>query len=185
MFFDGRKYIVRANLASDYNFLNNLMVAAKRSTALENSLAAGPTLNYTNNNVTNSLTVPDTEDVACYLHTQVTNYNRVTVADNLCQGSALQGFVYPLPSCTEFTAFTNNGFKRNHASSCDIGFVAGGAANSLCLAMGDIKASHNNIAVLANPSNVNNIRYSNFMLTDNKRGITLMNGYASPEQNVF
>ena len=160
VFYEGRRFIASVEGQINYSFTNNLMIGARVLRSYEPLNASAP--------------IPD--DVACYHQFKSLNWatDNNMVTDNLCQGSQLEGFVLPFTPCAS-TGVTSTSFARNTAGTCAIGFLLNG--NGSCLAAQTLYAYACTVGVMANPPNTTRLQYSNLMLADNKRGLTLRNGY--------
>lgn len=101
VFFWARKFLVYVEQAfSDYTFEDNLLIGARKRDEVD---------------VSESLMV---DDVACYEHYMTIDFaadHKISVANNLAQGSEGEGFVFPLTPCEHLDSYP---FIDNTAGSC-------------------------------------------------------------------
>lgn len=155
VFYHARKYIAIAENQRNYNFSSNLLIGAvPRGSIIANNTS---------------------EDIACYVQFKPVNFGSDVnvVENNLCQGSKGQGFVLPYTDCD----YTDNQtrFYPNAAGTTDVGFLLVGATGP-CVHIKGLQAYSSEIGVIARPT-TSLLRYSELMLADNGRGISLRNGY--------
>ena len=102
----------------------------------------------------------------------------VSVRNNFCQGSQGYGFIIPHIGCDEIDS---NPFAHNTAGSCNVGFIFNSIAKD-CQASSYLSAYACNIGQLANPDTTT-IKYTNFILADNKIGAVLRFGNSINSDN--
>jgi hypothetical protein len=140
---------------------------------------------FTNNVLIGALTPADmvgsngSVNVACYFQYQPINFDtdNNVVQNNLCQGSDLNGFIFPFVPC-QYLGQGSVGFQNNTAGTCTTGFLVN-VVPGACLGFEWVKAYSNTIGFLASPAGPNNMLYQNFILADNGRGMNLRHGFGS------
>ena len=102
----------------------------------------------------------------------------VNVHYNFCQGSQGYGFIIPHISCDDLDL---NPFSSNTAGSCNVGFIFNSIGQD-CQASSYLSAYACNIGQVANPQ-ASTIKFSKFILADNKIGAILKFGNTFNSQN--
>ena len=108
VFYKGRIHHVRALQIQNYQFMNNLMIAAVKRP-----------------------TVAASDMIACYASWEKVD-ETVEVKDNVCQGSDLHGFVFGFSSCDD--AFSP--YQGNLVGSASVGFIFEKVAGNCMTAKG-------------------------------------------------
>jgi hypothetical protein len=157
-FYLARKFIVSVEGQYDYKFTNNLMIGARSRVSMQGAVLG--------------------DEIACYQQYKPVDMavDNNLVQNNLCQGSELEGFVFPFIPC-QFIGLGNVGFIDNTAGSTIIGFMFNVVPGD-CIGGEKIRAYSNEIGYLCNPLGPSMAKYDNFLLADNGRGMGLRNGNA-------
>lgn len=162
VFYEARKYHFRLNQILNFNIDGNLMVGA----------VSRPTM-------------VGSEPIAC-VELMQTNpaTDVVSINNNVCQGSAGNGFVLPFVSCGQMAAMP---FGNNTAGSISAnGFLLDrGVVTDTCIGFAGVKAYACAVGQIASPPGTTELRYSNYMMADNKLGLSLRFGLAGTDRSAF
>ena len=159
VFYNGRKFHAQVLDAFNFNFNNNLMIGAvKRPSTVFSDLIA-------------CLNMYQAFDV---------NSRLVSVTNNLCQGSQGHGFVIPTVPCADIDSYP---FADNIAGSCQVAFILN-KASSTCIASKGLIAYASQIGQIINPA-VSELRFSNFIMADNQRALSLRVGGGSKKKTLW
>lgn len=96
----------------------------------------------------------------------------ISVINNHCQGSEGNGFAIPHVDCKDIDIYP---FAGNSAGSCDIGYIFARGIGT-CLAAKGINAYACEIGQIQNPAGTVTVKFKNFIMADNVRGMTLRIG---------
>jgi hypothetical protein len=162
IFYEGRKFHLRLNQILNINIDSNIMIGAIFRPTMTGS-----------------------EPVACLELLQTDpSTSVVTIKNNICQGSNLNGFVLPFVSCSQMESgmpFTNNTVGSAEAN----GFLLDrGVVIDTCLGFSGLKAYACSVGQISSPPGTTELRYSGYIMADNKLGLSLRFGLAGTDRTA-
>lgn len=129
-------------------------------------------------------TMTGSEPVACLelmqtnLHTAV-----VMIKDNVCQGSDVNGFVLPFVACDQIESMTVS--NNTVGSAAANGFLLDrGVVTDTCIGFKGLKAYACRVGQIANPPGTAELHYSNYIMADNKLGLSLRFGLGGTDRTA-
>lgn len=161
VFFVGRRYVVRVDSPTNFNFSNNLMIGVLPISTL-------------------LVQQRQSETTACFLYSAIPNFNSelIAITDNVCHGSSGNGFILPYTPCSY--SRTDISFANNEAGSCITGFLFNWANSRIsCVSASNITAYNCETGFMGNPPSTNLLQYKFFTLADNQRSLVLKHGFGS------
>jgi len=115
--------------------------------------------------------------IACFASYKSVNptIDMITVTNNMCQGSEGNGYAVPHVDCNDIDIYP---FAGNTAGSCEIGWIFARGVGS-CLAAKGVYAYASIIGQIHNPVSTVTVKFKNFIMADNGRGLTIRIGGTS------
>lgn len=106
------------------------------------------------------------------------------IANNVCQGSNMNGYVFPLLPCG---LIPNNPFSNNLAGSAEgNGYLLDrGIIGDSCVGFSGVRAYACSVGQIANPPGTSQLQYSNYILADNGRSLSLRFGLAGTDRTAI
>jgi len=143
-----------------FNFQNNLIIG----------VTARPTLN------------PGGELVACISAIEYANpqTDNIVIQNNFCQGSQAHGYAFSHILCGQEQV---NPYQKNTVGSATIGFILQKADLSSCQSFSYAYAYACSIGQINGPGGKKSLNFSNFVMADNGRGITMKLGASEGSYN--
>jgi hypothetical protein len=125
-------------------------------------------------------TVSGKEAVACIALTGTDPVaNVIMFNNNICQGSDVDGYVFPFVPCGNTSPFI-----QNTVGSARIGFLLNGEGQGGCLSFTGVRAYSCTIGQMSSPPNTASLTFSNFIMADNGRAVTLRFGLESSDKTA-
>lgn len=125
------------------------------------------------------------EPIACIELTKVNPSSALlSIRNNICQGSKVNGYVFPFVSCAQLSE--NMPFVNNTAGSAEgNGFLLDrGITGDNCLGFSGIRAYACTVGQISNVPGTTELRYNNYIMADNKLGLSLRFGLAGTDRTA-
>jgi hypothetical protein len=122
--------------------------------------------------------------VACVELTAVDpSTDAITIKNNICQGSDLNGYVMPFLPCSLIAAspFTNN----TAGTALEVGFLLIRTTDDACLAYSGVRAYACKVGHVSSPPNTAQLQLSNYIIADSQRGLSLRFGLHGTDRSAF
>ena len=161
VFYEGRLFHIKMYNVVGFTVKDNVMIAAIKRPTTQGK-----------------------EAIACLeLTGTVPISSNIKIEDNVCQGSAVNGFVLPFLTCSQLSS---NPFVNNTAGSAEAnGFLLDrGLTSDTCLGFSGVKAYGCNVGQMASPPGTASLSYSDYILADNKLGMSLRFGLAGSDRTA-
>lgn len=91
--------------------------------------------------------------------------------NNICQGSDVDGFVFPFIPCGSTSPFI-----QNTVGTALVGYLLTGDGQGQCLSFSGIRAYACIVGQISSPPNTLELYFSNFVMADNGRSVSLRFG---------
>ena len=158
VFFNGRVFHAKAEMVNHFTFNNNLMIG-----------------------VTRRPTLPINELISCLSIYEAIHDNGVSIKNNICQGSALHGFVLPHIPCDRLSSPP---YSNNMAGSTGVAFIFNKVPGN-CMGITGVRAYASGIGQIASPAGNSQVIFENFIVADCGRAATLRFGREGTDNTAY
>lgn len=129
-------------------------------------------------------TITGQEPVACIELTQVDpSTDSITISNNICQGSDINGYVLPFLPCS---LIGNTPFPNNTAgTTLEAGFLLIRTTSDVCLGYSGVRAYAAKVGQVSSPPETVQLQITNSIVADSIRGMSLRFGMPGTELTAF
>jgi hypothetical protein len=124
------------------------------------------------------------EPVACIELTEVDpSTDAISISNNICQGSDLNGYVMPFIPCSLIatTPFANN----TAGTTLENGFLLIRTTDDDCLGFSGVRAYAAKVGQISSPPGTSQLQITNSIVADSRRGMSLRFGRPGTDRSAF
>jgi hypothetical protein len=129
-------------------------------------------------------TMTGKEPVACIELTEIDpSIDAVTITNNICQGSDIDGYVMPFVPCSMINTMP---FNNNTAGTAlEVGFLLIRTTSDDCLAFSGARAYAVKVGHTSQPAGTSELQVSNYIIADSHLGLSLRYGLEGTDRSAY